>query len=443
MAENLTLDPPCKPPLFDATPTSLVEDAIRLIKERTELIDRLTQIEDPTFDKAILPFIQHENTFIRERRLITFYAGESPHPEVRDASREASKLFSQADIELFARRDFYELVKTTQQENLDLEFARYLELKIEDFEESGLTITDPRKLAQFKDTQVKLSNLRIELLKRINEDVSGSWFTRQELQGLPEAFLESHIKTREDDSDPERNIWISAKESDTVPFFQKVIKSQTRKTHYLVCQNRGMQNISLYRDLFLLKDRSAKLLGYPNYAALRTNYQTLKSTEKVLDFLSGVESRLKPKGDEYLSELLKLKTTQLAEQREDNDHPDYIFSWESAYLGRIYKEQLCDYDDNVVTEYFSLQYSMKQLFKLYEDLFGVFIKEHPTSQGEVLHKNASLYSLWDKDDNYTFIGYLYIDPYPRPGRYNHFGHFGLLPVGIDYMHCFLLLLINL
>jgi metallopeptidase MepB len=430
MAEELTFEPPCKPPLFDATPTSLVEDTKRLIEERTALVDRLTRIANPTFNNSILPFIRHENGFIRERRLIAFYAGESPHHELRDASRKATKLFAGADIELFARRDFYELFQTAQKESLDPEFVRYLELKVEDFEESGLTITDPGKLAQFKELQVELTNIRTELLKRINEDVSGSWFTRQELQGLPEPFLDSHTKTREDNSNQARTIWISAKESDTVPFFQRVIKSETRKTHYLICQNRGVQNISLYRELFLLKDKSAKLLGYPNYAALRTNYQTLKSTEKVLEFLNGIESKLKPKGKEYVSELLTLKSIQMKEQGEVNDYPEYIFSWESAYLRRIYKERLCDYDDNLVTEYFSLQYSMKQLFKLFEDLFGVLIKEYSASNDEVLHENASLYSLWDKDNNYAFIGYLYIDPFPRPGRYNHFGHFGLLPVGI-------------
>jgi metallopeptidase MepB len=430
--------PPCKPLRFDSTPYSLEQGAKDLIEERALLVNQLVQSYNPenAFVEGVIPFIRYENTFIRKRRFITYHSGEAAQAELRDAARNASKLFNQADIELFGRKDFFELIKTARgsAKDLDPEFDHYLEILTELFEENGLTITDPEKFAQFKDLKVKIGNLQSDIIKKINDDASGSWYTREDLEGLPESYLESHTLSRDDNGSSFANIWVSTKESDTAAFFQRAIKSDIRKAHYIVTQNRGQDNIPMYRELFLLRDQAAKLLGYDNHAAFRTNYQTMKNPQRVLDFLDGVESKMKPKANEYIADLLKLKNEHIKSTGQKNDHPDYVFHWDTSFYGRLLKERVCEYDDNLVTEYFSLEYSIKQLFKFFEHLFGVLIKEWTPEEQEVFHENVSMYTLWDKDNDNAFIGWLYIDPYPRPGKYNHFSHFGLQPVREHTLH---------
>jgi Zn-dependent oligopeptidase len=71
---------------------------------------------------------------------------------------------------------------------------------------------------------------------------------------------------------------------------------------------------------------------------------------------------------------------------------------------------------------------MLEMFKTFEHLFGTRIQSFTASAEEVWHDNVSLYTVWDSDNNNSFLGWLYIDQYPRDGKYAHFGHYGLQQV---------------
>jgi metallopeptidase MepB len=425
--------PPVSPPRFDATPHSIERDTNQLITERASFVDRVVKFKDDplnAFEKGILPWIEYENTYIRRRRLLGYFSNESPDVDVREASREASKKFNQADVELYARQDFYELVKSARSKTIDLdpEYVHYLKLKEESFETNGLTLTDPIKLKEYKELKNKINNLQTDLVKRINDDANaGSWFRRDDLEGLPDSYLDSHKKFRDDGGDPNADIWISSKESDTTIFFQHVINSEVRKAHFIVSQNRGVANSSMYRELFMLKDQAAKILGYSSHAAFRTNYQTMKTPENVLGFLKDLAVRLKPKAKQHASDLLKLKAEHLKESGQQTDNSGILFQWDQAFYTRLLKEEVCDFDSSFISEYFSLQHSIKILLGFYEHLFGVFIKEYSPKDHEVIAKDVYVYTIWDADNHNAFIGYFYFDPFPRPGKYSHFGHFGLQP----------------
>jgi hypothetical protein len=45
-----------------------------------------------------------------------------------------------------------------------------------------------------------------------------------------------------------------------------------------------------------------------------------------------------------------------------------------------------------------------------------------------MDESASLYTILGKDKDFAFLAFLYIDPFPRPGKYIHFGRYALQPV---------------
>lgn len=48
------------------------------------------------------------------------------------------------------------------------------------------------------------------------------------------------------------------------------------------------------------------------------------------------------------------------------------------------------------------------------------------------HKSVRMFTMWDTDQfNEEFLGFLYLDLFPRPAKYTHAGHYGLSPVSIS------------
>jgi len=79
------------------------------------------------------------------------------------------------------------------------------------------------------------------------------------------------------------------------------------------------------------------------------------------------------------------------------------------------------------------------MLRIFEELFGlVFVeitgeerdKISETGKGSdiVWHEDVQLFSVWDDEgEGGEFVGYLYLDLHPRPGKYGHAANFNLQP----------------
>lgn len=68
-----------------------------------------------------------------------------------------------------------------------------------------------------------------------------------------------------------------------------------------------------------------------------------------------------------------------------------------------------------------------------KDGFSLFGNDHVTTW----HDDVSLYRVWNYDTHGGgFLGYLYFDLFPRQNKYNHAGHYGLIPVRSNYFSKF-------
>lgn len=92
---------------------------------------------------------------------------------------------------------------------------------------------------------------------------------------------------------------------------------------------------------------------------------------------------------------------------------------------------------------FSLYRTLHGMMAIFSRLFGIRFREIPPDQyalfgeGHVItwHEEVSVYSVWDDSSSSSegdFLGYLYLDLFPRDDKYNHAGHYLLQPVGIHY-----------
>lgn len=191
MAPGHLRKPPQAPPVFTATTQTLIDDAKRLIETSRKVQDdvaaRVTP-ETASFESVMKPLAQDENAMALESHILCFYQAVSTEQQLRDASSKAEELMDEFFIETVMREDVFRLVDAAlkKDEKLEPESRRLLEKEYKDYVRNGLGLPAGPKRDRFKEIKKRLSLISIEFQKNLNEEDGGLWFTRQELDGVPE-----------------------------------------------------------------------------------------------------------------------------------------------------------------------------------------------------------------------------------------------------------------
>ena len=197
------------------------------------------------------------------------------------------------------------------------------------------------------------------------------------------------------------------------------------------------ENAPLFKEAILLRDEAARLLGYPDHASFRIEEKMAKTPKTVLDFLGDLKTRLAPGGAKEIDHLLALKKKDHEARNLPFDGNYYL--WDHRFYDRMMVEQEYSIDENAIAEYFPLKSTVAGMLRIFEELFGlVFVELTPedrkrissTGKAEDIawHDDVIIFSVWDdSSEGGGFVGYLYLDLHPRPGKYGHAANFSLQP----------------
>lgn len=164
-----------------------------------------------------------------------------------------------------------------------------------------------------------------------------------------------------------------------------------------------------------------------------------KTPKTVNDFLSDLRQQLTPGGAKEVAHLLEIKNEDLKSRGLDASSDGNYYLWDSRFYGRMMVEKEFSIDEQKIAEYFPLQSTVEGMLKIFEELFGfVFVeiegedraKISSTGKGEDIywHEDVKIFSVWDDEgEGGGFVGYLYLDLHPRPGKYGHAANFNLTP----------------
>lgn len=145
-------------------------------------------------------------------------------------------------------------------------------------------------------------------------------------------------------------------------------------------------------------------------------------------FLDDLEQKLRPVGLKEREILLGMKQRECKEKGLPFDGEFYI--WDYRYYDRKFVEETLDLDDSLVKEYFPVSVVVPTILNIYQNLLGVRFEEikgqtwHPGSQLFVfccafdlilLSLEVQQFAVWQKDakDETDFVGYCYLDLFPR------------------------------
>lgn len=411
---------------------------------------------DATFGSVLLPLARDESVMALETHILGFYQAVSTDAKLRDASTEAEKLMDDFAIESAMREDLFGLVdavvKAGEAEKLDAESRKLLEKEHKDFVRNGLGIEKGDKRDRFKEIKKRLSQISIAFQKNLNEENGGLWFTREELEGVPEDVLGGlKVGKEEDGKENVDKLRLSFKYPDLFPTLKYAKNPETRKKVMISNENKCNENVPLFREAVILRDEAARLLGYPNHATFRIEDKMAKTPETVDSFLGDLRKRLTAGGQKEIDVLKALKEEDLKSRSPAQPFDGHYFLWDHRYYDNMMLEKNYQLDHQQIAEYFPLQTTIEGMFKIFEELFGLIFVEVTGEDRDkiavsgngkdiVWHDEVQVFSVWnDEGEGNGFVGYLYLDLFPRDGKYGHAANFNLQPVSHDIyllmFHC--------
>ena len=387
---------------------------------------------DASFKNVLLPMAYDENKQGLVAHILGFYQSVSTSQELRDASTEAEKLMDDFSIEASMREDVFKLVDAAlkKKEQLDPESQRLLEKEHKSYVRNGLTLPAGPKRDRFKAIKKRLSELGIVFSKNLNEEKGGLWLAPEALAGVPDDVL-SLLKKQDG------KYWLTFKYPDLFPTLKYCTNSETRKQVFIANENKCNQNVPLFREAIVLRDEAARLLGYPNHAAFRIEDKMAKTPKTVDEFLGDLRGRLADGGLAEIETLKEMKKQDLTSRSEGFDGRYYL--WDHRFYDRMMEEKDYQLDQQLISEYFPLQTTIRGMLQIFEELFGLIFVEvvgsdrddiSPTGKGGdiVWHDEVQVFSVWDDEgEGNGFVGYLYLDLFPRQGKYGHAANFNLQP----------------
>ncbi|EHK18142.1 uncharacterized protein TRIVIDRAFT_45218 [Trichoderma virens Gv29-8] len=419
---------PQPPPDFTLDPASIVQHTELLIAASAKVWDAVAQIspDEATFSNAILPLICDENDRMSISPQLGFLHNVSPLKELREASKEARKILNRDSIGRFSRADVFRVVNAVWQkhESLDPESRLYVEKLQTQFIKTGQGLTDEAVKAKVKDNLVKINELENEHIRNLDSDVGGLWLTLDELQGVPQ----SHLDRWKAEGDKR---WIDHKIPNYTAVMQHALRDDIRQKVWLDMENRakGLNGAGL-KEILVLRDEVARALGYKHHAELRESDRILK-TDDAVHFLNRIRDVLQELGTCELESLKALKAKKTREeQSQDAPLSEQFFPWDRPFFQRIAKQNSLQVDQDEVAEYFPFDRCLSRMLSILGALFGVkFLKySRDAPQITTWHEGVDVYSVWDEEaQGGHFLGYLYMDVFPRDNKYGHKGMFKMRP----------------
>lgn len=393
-----------------------------LIEQTKCVYDRVgTQdFQDVSYESTLKALADVEVTYTVQRNILDFPQHVSPSKDIRAASTEADKKLSEFDVEMSMRQDVYQRVVWLQEkvpkDSLQPEAARYLERLIKLGRRNGLHLPQDTQ-EKIKGIKKKLSLLCIDFNKNLNEDTTFLPFTREELGGLPEDFLNSLEKTADG------KLKVTLKYPHYFPLLKKCHVPETRRLveEAFNCRCKE-ENCAILKELVSLRAQKSRLLGFPTHADYVLEMNMAKTSQTVATFLDELAQKLKPLGEQERAVILELKEAECSKRGLPFD--GHIHAWDMRYYMNQVEETRYRVDQNLLKEYFPMQVVTRGLLAIYQELLGLtFTLEEGAA---AWHEDVQLYSVRDTASGEE-IGKFYLDLYPREGKYGHAACFGLQP----------------
>jgi thimet oligopeptidase len=393
---------------WSISPARIASSCATSIAALRHSVDRIARSAPPrSFASVVLPLETASADFNDDLAAQAFLYNVSTDAAVRKASLKCSTEAGNVLSEIAARPDLYRALADAGASGTvkGASQSKLTQLWLTALKRSGAGLPAAQR-REFVTLQQKLTTEQNKFQANLGDDQTTIAITAAQAQPLPPDFVAASLKKTADGG-----YTVPVNESTVGPFLQNETDAAARKAFYVAYNNRGGDaNVKLLEDAIATRDRLGHLMGYPSWAAFVLADKMAGTPARVEGFLSQIDAAILPKARQERDEDAALKGSPLDQ-------------WDQTYYENQLRKTKYAVDQNEIKQYFPVQHVVDSVLGIYQELLGVkFTRVNvPVWQSQV-----QAYNVNDTASGKP-LGRFYLDLYPRPGKYDHFANFGVIP----------------
>jgi thimet oligopeptidase len=359
-----------------------------------------------TFATVVLPLETASADFNDDLAAQGFLYNVSTDPAVRKASLKCSTDAGNVLSEIGARPDLYRALADAQASGTARGAAqtKLIQLWLTALKRSGAGLPDAQR-REFVALQQKLTDAQNKFSANLGNDETTIAITAAQAQALPADFTATLKKTADG------GYTVPVNEATVGPFLQNETDGAARKAYYVAYNNRGGDaNVKLLEGALATRDRLGHLMGYPTWAAYVLADRMAATPQRVENFLAQIDTAILPKAKQERDEDAALKGAPLDQ-------------WDQTYYENQLRKTKYAVDQNEIKQYFPVQKVVDSVLSIYQELLGV---KFTRANVPVWQSQVQAYDVHDAASGKP-LGRFYLDLFPRPGKYDHFANFPIIP----------------
>jgi peptidyl-dipeptidase Dcp len=293
--------------------------------------------------------------------------------------------------------------------NLTAEQMRLLERTYTRFHRAGAGLSDDAKIRMAQINE-RLAQLGTTFSHHVLGDEQ-DWFmelSTDDHAGLSDTFLAAARAAAEDRGMAGRTI-VTLSRSTVEQFLKSSDKRELREKVFKAFIARGdnrndHDNNAVITEILTLREESAKIMGFANYAAYRLEDSMAKTPEAVRSLLERV---WKPARERALADRDELQA--LITQEGGNFA---LAPWDWRYYAEKLRQRRANFDDGAIKPYLVLNHLIEAAFDCATRLFGVTFTER--NDVPVWHPDVRVWEVSDRDGKHKAL--FYGDYFARPSK---------------------------
>src|SRR6478735_578428 len=295
--------------------------------------------------------------------------------------------------------------------DLDLspEQFRLLERTYTRFHRSGAGRSDEAK-TRMAEINEKLAQLGTGFSHHLLGDEQ-EWFMElgeADRQGLPESFVAA-AKAAAEERGMDGKAIVTLSRSSTEPFLKSSARRDLREKVYKAFTARGdngnaNDNNGTIVEILQLREESAKLLGYPTFAAYRLEDSMAKTPEAVRGLLERVWKPARARALSDRDEMQALITEEGGNFK--------LAPWDWRFYAEKLRQRRANFDDSAIKPYLVLDHMIEAAFDTAHRLFGVSFSERKDIP--VWHPDVRVWEVKDAAGQHKAL--FYGDYFARPSK---------------------------
>jgi len=326
-----------------------------------------------------------------------------PDKDVREAAKACEPKVDKFRTDMMLDADFGAVVKryAARNEPLSGVRARMLREAVRDLRRNGFDLPADKQ-QRLRAINEELTKLSQDFTTNISDTVLSLKVQPDRLRGLPDSFVEQH-KPGDDGL-----VTLTTNYPDYFPVVTYAEdRTLARELTQLFDNRAADRNMAILDRVLQLREEKAKLLGYATWADYAIEPRMAKTSAAVARFLDDLAKKVKQPARKEYREFQ-------AEYRKLGGKATPIPNYERLYLEQKLREKKYGFDSKELSEYFEVRNVTAGLLRIVSRLYGITFRDVPSAPR--WHPDVRVLDVYDHRNK---VGRVYLDLYPREGKYKH------------------------